>query len=769
MIENIPAELRALPQWVAAGSDKVPINPRTGKRADPSDPSSGGTFAEAVSAGMKHVGFILGRNDPFTVIDLDDPFERNIRGHKSPIMPADSDYQDALERADRHTKIYESFPTYAELSQSGKGLHLVMRGTIPCGVRRDKVEIYSDQRYIIFTGNVMKHAPVNDCQALLDGMFSQMGKLTNEQGDLIEEEEIVDDATIWGMATRASNAEKFIALCDGDWSAMGYPSQSEADYALVSMLAFYTRSNAQVRRMFRETVLGQRKKATRNDIYIDRSLRRIRSREAPLVDLASLPKIIENVPHVPSPETIRLGDGDTEEDFEFSQLPGVNGRKLGEYSFPPGLVGKVAEYILASAIRPVPEVALAAAIAVCAGVCARSYNISGTGLNQYVMLLAKTGRGKEGAATGIDNLIAAVRQNIPMADEFLGPAAFASGQALVKVLDKKPCFVSVLGEVGLTLQQICDPQAPGPLVMLKRVLLDIYNKSGFTKVLRASVYSDSDKNTGIVQAPNVTILGESTPETFFNGLDVSHIAEGLIPRFTIIEYHGPRPPKNPHAFFPPGPELVKDFGELITVAVTTKQNHTCCPVSVSPEAEAIFERLNDEADLRINRTSLDTEAELWNRAHVKAMKLAALVAVGIAPHQPNVTASVAEWACALVRREIGDMMDRFKTGDVGTGEAKQEREIRRLFEHFQTLTVQQRKAQRCPDGLMETQVCPAGYLTVYTRRLSCFKNDRRGPARALADCLSDMVRREVFEMVPLQQLQTEYGMKTAIYYPGPAW
>lgn len=760
MIENIPAELRALPQWVVAGSDKIPINPRTAQRADPSNPATGGTFAEAIQAGMKHIGFILGPDDPFTIVDLDDPFERNVKGVKSRIVEGDPDFQEAVERSERHTKIYETFNTYAELSQSGRGVHIVMRGKIPCGVRRDKVEIYSTDRYMIFTGNVLKNAPVVDCQELLNGMFAQMGKLTDEAGELIEEDPVLEDHQIWEMAGRASNAEKFVKLCEGEWHEMGYPSQSEADYALISMLAFYSRSNEQVRRMFRLTALGQRAKATKNDVYINRSLRRIRARECPLVDISKLPQVERPAApeEAPKPAEVNL-----------QALPKVGGSITPNYTFPPGLVGQVAEYILSSAIRPIPEVALAAALTLCAGVCARSYNISGTGLNQYIILLAKTGRGKEGAATGIDNLIAAVRQNIPMADQFLGPAAFASGQALVKVLDSKPCFMSVLGEFGLTLQQICDPQAPAATVMLKRVLLDIYAKSGFNKVLRSSVYSDSEKNTHLVQAPNVTLLGESTPETFFNGLDTSHIAEGLIPRFTIIEYHGARPPQNKKAFHPPTPELVAAFGELVTVAVNTAQNHSCMPVSVSPEATAMLDALNDEADSRINKTALDVEAELWNRAHLKALKVAALVAVGAGIHAPNISGPIAEWACALVRREIGDMMLRFSSGDVGTGEAKQEHEVRRLFSHFQTLTPEQRKAHRCPQGLMDAQVCPAGFLTIYARRIGCFKSDRRGAGKALADCLSDMVKREVFEMVPLQQLQTEYQMKTAIYYPGKGW
>jgi hypothetical protein len=192
-------------------------------------------------------------------------------------------------------------------------------------------------------------------------------------------------------------------------------------------------------------------------------------------------------------------------------------------------------------------------------------------------------------------------------------------------------------------------------------------------------------------------------------------------------------------------------------------------VSVSSEAKEIFDALNHEADTRINTTSLDTEAELWNRAHLKALKLAALVAVGESVHAPNITASVARWAVEFTRREIGGVMGHFQSGDMGTGEAKQENEIRRLFAHFQLLTPKQRAGHRCPEGLIESQVCPAGFLTVYARRLACFKNDRRGPTKALQECLSDMVRREVFEMVPLQQLRTEFGMKTPIYYPGPAW
>lgn len=762
LLENIPPELRALPQWVCAGNDKIPVHPVSGKRADPTNPTTGGTFAEATQAGMKHIGFILGAADPFAVIDLDDPFQRTIKGVKSEIKEGDEDFPEALETAERHSKIYSAFDTYAELSQSGKGVHLVMMGAIPQGVRRDRVEIYATDRYIIFTGNVLRNAPVNNCQPLLSELFNQIGRLVDDSGELIEEEPILPDDRIWTMATRASNAEKFVALCEGNWNALGYESQSEADYALLSMLAFYTRSNEQARGMFRQTALGQRTKAQRNDVYLNRSLRRIRAREAPLVDVSAL-ALVETPPPVPQAPEAGLPE------INLAALPLQEGNPFGAYTFPPGLVGEVAEYILSSAIRPVPEVALGAALALCAGICGRSYNVSGTGLNQYIIILAKTGRGKEGAASGIDALVAAVRQMLPMADMFLGPAAFSSGQALVRVLDKKTCFVSILGEFGLTLQQICDPNANAPLVMLKRVLLDVYAKSGFQKVLRSSVYSDTDKNTQVIQAPNVTLLGESTPETFFSGLDVSHIAEGLIPRFSIIEYRGQRPPPNPKAFHPPNDDLVTKFGQFIQVAVTTGQNHTVCPVRIESDAKRELDALNDEADRRINSSGSDVEAELWNRAHLKGLKLAALIAAGVNPHAPTIDGEAARWAVGFVRREIGGVMERFASGEVGNGEAKQEAELRRLFRHFQELTPEQRQHYRCPAGLLDRQVVPFQYFNLYSRRLACFKNDRRGAGRALSETLANMVKAEALEMIPLAQLTTEFKTRSPIYYPGPAW
>ena len=84
-LNSIPEELTLLVQWVVwNGIDngkkikKVPVDPKTGKPASVSDPSTWGSFEQAVSAyqerGYSGIGFVFTKNDPYVGIDLDHCF-----------------------------------------------------------------------------------------------------------------------------------------------------------------------------------------------------------------------------------------------------------------------------------------------------------------------------------------------------------------------------------------------------------------------------------------------------------------------------------------------------------------------------------------------------------------------------------------------------------------------------------------------------------------------------------------------------------------------
>ena len=81
-VENIPDELKSLPQWVFwklmqrdGKSTKLPYNPKTGTLADSTDALTWGLIHEALIACKTHkgngIGFVFSEDDPYTGIDLD--------------------------------------------------------------------------------------------------------------------------------------------------------------------------------------------------------------------------------------------------------------------------------------------------------------------------------------------------------------------------------------------------------------------------------------------------------------------------------------------------------------------------------------------------------------------------------------------------------------------------------------------------------------------------------------------------------------------------
>jgi hypothetical protein len=751
---NIPLELRERDQWVCAGLDKKPINPRTGQMASPTDPATWGTFEEACRTGYPNVGYVLASWDPYSIIDLDN----------KPENPA------TAEQLARHDSIMEACQSYTERSTSKTGYHIIVRGAIPSGVNRDHIEMYSTGRYMICTGDTVHHRPIKDCQEILTGMYGQMKpevtvELSEQDGD-------VSDMAIVEMASGAVNGEKFDALCSGDMSE--YPSQSEADLALLSIIAFYTQSNEQVRRIFRMSALGKREKAQRNDTYINFALGKIRAKQPAPVDFdelklnaqAAIATATEDRREAERPE---IPATTQPAPSQHEQAPISEPVPLHGVELPIGLVGEMAQYIYSSAIRPVPEIALAAALALAAGICGRSYNISGTGLNQYLIILAKTGAGKEGAATGIDKLMSAARPTIPMIDEFSGPGSFASGQAMIKVLDTKPCFVSILGEVGLTLQQLSSPRASGSEIMLKKVFLDLYSKSGWDKMLKSTAYSDSEKNTKIVQAPNVTLLGESTPEAFFDGIDESHIAEGLIPRFSIIEYKGKRPPLNHNADHAPDQRMLARFIEMATVSLTMMNNGTCAPVSIETEANNLLLAFNNEADSVINKSSQDVECQLWNRAHLKALKLAGLIAVGTDPHNAVVTPQIAQWAITFVKKDITTVAKRFASGDVGQGNGKQIADLKSAINHFLTSKPGALKSYGVPTNFHSDMIIPYTYFHRRLDKRASFRKDSGGSTRAVQSAIQVLIDSGDLIQIPPKQITDKYKSSSKCFAVTNSW
>ena len=242
--ENIPEELKKVAQWVCVSkTDKIPKNPFNGKNAKANDPKTWGTFEQAVKAcdtfGFDYIGFEFA--PPYFGVDLDH----------------------VMDNTDFVDEFVETLQSYAEVSRSGDGIHIICKGKLPEGSRRkDKVEMYSEGRYFICTGNIYnaEYTKIKDCTESVKVLHSKYLPTTVPKAEVRKAVVVdLDDAEIIDKARACKSGSLFVMLYAGEWQGL-FPSQSEADLALCNQLAFWTgRNAAQMDRIFRTSGLYRKK------------------------------------------------------------------------------------------------------------------------------------------------------------------------------------------------------------------------------------------------------------------------------------------------------------------------------------------------------------------------------------------------------------------------------------------------------------------------------------------------------------------------------
>lgn len=755
-----PTELTLFNQWVcwrlesANGKPtKVPYNPKTGARADHSDPATWTDYCTAVSVASNGgnysgIGFVLSENDPYFIIDLDDP-----EGNPAII--------------EKQLKVAQQFDTYSEISPSGKGLHIIGRGAVHGGRKRHKIEIYSSLRYFTMTGNTYQDRPIADRNQLANQLWEELGDNgggNNIELKVISYPEKYSDELIYNCAIQANNATKFLDLWNGDW-IKHYKSQSEADFALINILGFYSRNITQIRRMFLQSDLGKRDKAIKRKAYVDTMIKRSFDNLPPLLDLDTM--ILAS-----AEELMKKRSKDTAEvDLNvnpwsgslFESLPDPN----YDWTKPPGLVGEISNFIYNASPRPIKEVALAAAIGLMAGICGRSYNVSNTGLNTYVLLIAKTGIGKEAAMTGIEKLVEAIRPNVPGINEFIGPADIASGQALIKYISKHPCFVSMVGEFGLMLEQMHSQHANPVQNNLKRKLLELYGKSGNKHKLRPTIYSDNTKDTATVDSPAFSLYGESTPEVFYRNMNDAIITEGLLPRFMCVEYFGDRPDPNDDAYKAvPARETVDALSYLSASALHCLQTNKIIDVKYTLEAEVLHKKIRAQYDTYIRTSEQVVARELWSRAHLKILKLSALIAIGENMYTPTISCESLDWARKLVERDVLNILSRFESGKAGkeAGELNQINELVNAIGYFVSKQHMNFKTYNLSPEMHRDGIIPGSYLNRRLINMKAFKDDRSGATIAINRAIRSLIDEGSIRIVPRPDMAKKYNSSAVAYY-----
>lgn len=347
--------------------------------------------------------------------------------------------------------------------------------------------------------------------------------------------------------------------------------------------------------------------------------------------------------------------------------------------FPPGLVGVVADFFYSNAPRQSKPIALAGAIAYLAGICGNAYNVSATGLNQYILILADTGVGKDAIADGVNTLNAHIHFDADGKPFPHGGPELVSSAGLIRWLEDYPCCLTFIGEAPKKLREFANPRNANAYA-LSRTLLQMYSKSGANSRFDPLSYSDRDKRSKALQSPSLSIFAEGTTDEFDALLTPAIVADGMMPRFMVWEIKSKRPLLNKGAAqTQPSHALVEALKDLVVTCATHRQARTALKVPLTSEAEVLFDAFDELTTAKINASNAEVSRQLWNRAHLKALKLAALTEVGINMHAPEIKADSANYAIGLISRQTQSLIAKFDSGQIGEVEGNQIRQINKII------------------------------------------------------------------------------------------
>lgn len=416
------------------------------------------------------------------------------------------------------------------------------------------------------------------------------------------------------------------------------------------------------------------------------------------------------------------------------QSPAVAEATGAGVQWPPGVAGAIARFIFANSYSPVREVATVATLALLAGVCGRAYRTyTGKDLALYLILVAKSGIGKDSTHDGIPAMLKL--SGSPLADRFVRAQDFVSGEALHKELLREPGFLALQGEFGRKLKRMSNPHDT-PMQNLRTVMTNAYGKA----FLEGKSYSNSDNSLDGVDWPSLSFLGETTPATFLECLTPDMMADGFLSRFLCVTYEGDRPPPNRQRSAVLDPGLLQMWKGMVSALLVYQMPlNTPPPNPVQPadDARALLEQFEVQCIGHLNATEDESERQVWSRAHLKALKVASLLAVADHPWNPLVKGEHVTWALALVRRDIELFQSRQRSGDVGIDDNARERKLVTFLREY--LLNGAPASYKVHADMRQNSIVPRSYLQKRASTLNAFTNHKLGPVRALDEAIRNLI------------------------------
>ena len=384
----------------------------------------------------------------------------------------------------------------------------------------------------------------------------------------------------------------------------------------------------------------------------------------------------------PPPDLSRLLKNATPPPKRFDRMP-------NDIYSVGGIIGRLLEHNARTSLGPMPELALAGAIAllsVITGHKVRDFRNLRT--NSYVISLAPSGAGKDDARKVNKNILR--RLNHP---HLLAPTKIKSSAGMISALVKQNPSLFQLDELSGVLRTMRDPERNPHMADVITVLLEAWSEA--TGYYEPGAYADAKKNP-VINQPHLCIYGTAVANEFWGSLTKRNLTDGLVGRLLVFEHVGY--PKDSDG------SDVEDFDETLLSEVRAWLEFTPpgggnlnapTPIVVEHSDAAIERYLSHRKAINAREGETEVKAALWRRCNEKAGKLALIAACSrCAPfpgREVRIELEDVNWGIRLANWLTNNMLSRsqFKTAD-----SPHEQNLNRILDLIQDWTRKEIIGQR---------------------------------------------------------------------------
>jgi hypothetical protein len=620
---GIPQELkdrRIWMLWLNEQGTKVPY--RTGgTRGSSTDPSAWTIFESVCRQEELYTGIAIAIAHPYTGIDLDGCL----------------DSHGLL--ADWAAAIVEEFRgvAYCEISPSGTGLKLITRARKPDGAKcvakmgegKCQVEIYDHGRFWAMTGRVWAGMDsIGDGSEALRRLCERLWGRENpveriQAQSLVSSGSLIDSARAYVAnvpgATKGSLRDSAFRLSGHLHAFVSEDHERLDDHSVLQLLREWNQRNSPPLKdkELEEAAVNGRKNGSPP---ADKVVHDGRVRQITKIDVDQYAVEIDLDSAGTEPTSQKESEQQEQNKKTLHRKPGRFPYSLAE---APGIIGELVEHNLRTAHYPLPELALAGALALISTLCGRKViDYQRTRPNMMILGLAPSGGGKDWARV----LNAEILQGCG-GENMVGPERIGSHAGIITQMEAEPVTLFQIDEIGhmvAAMQQRTSPH----LFQISSVLMQLYSSSG--RVWMADALGDRQKVKRLYY-PSLTLYGTSVPDGFWQRLTEENLTGGLIGRCCVFEapeyvrWHEPATDNIPDQILDRALAWIRfqpHAGDLAGTAVDGSS-----PKLVMQTEEA-RQRLNDHtmaiSDKRIDEDTID--AAIWSRTAEKTRKLALLFA-----------------------------------------------------------------------------------------------------------------------------------------------